>query len=122
MDVKSLFTNIKDNEGILALKIALNNRVDKAPKTELITTLMELILTLNCFNFNDKHYLQVKGCAMGTATAPSYANLFMANFEETYIYPKILEDCLIYVRYIDDIFFYLHGNNYKTPNFLQLHQ
>ena len=28
MDVKSLYTNIKHNEGILALKIALNNRVD----------------------------------------------------------------------------------------------
>jgi len=42
---------------------------------------------------------------MWTATAPSYANLFMVNFKESYIYSKILKDCLIYVRYIDDTFF-----------------
>ena len=41
---------------------------------------------------------------MGTIAAPSYATIFMGNFEEKFIYPHILADCLIYCRFIDDIF------------------
>jgi hypothetical protein len=31
----------------------------------------------NSFIFNDKHFLQIQVTAMGTETAPSYANLFI---------------------------------------------
>ena len=44
---------------------------------------------------------------MGTICAPSYANIFMANFEAKHIYPYIKEKSLLYlryIRYIDDIF------------------
>ena len=41
---------------------------------------------------------------MGTIAVPSYATIFMGNFEETYIYPRILANCLFYCRLIDDIF------------------
>ncbi len=34
----------------------------------------------------------------------------MGNFEETYIYPRILSNCLFYCRFIDDIFLI-----YKLP-------
>ena len=44
------------------------------------------------------------GCAMGTVYAPSYANLFMAQFEEKHIYPYIKDMALLYLRYMDDIF------------------
>ncbi len=43
--------------------------------------MMELILTLNNFELNGDHYLQIQGTAMGTRVAPSYANLFMAELE-----------------------------------------
>ena len=80
---------------------------------------MHHILTLNSFNFNNRYYLQTKGCAMGTVAAPSYAIIFMGKFEETYIYPEINSDCLFYVRYIDDIFFIYTGGELKLHNFLQ---
>ena len=41
---------------------------------------------------------------MGTKLAPSFANLFMGNFEETYVYIYKLQP-LIWKRFIDDIFF-----------------
>ena len=41
---------------------------------------------------------------MGTICAPSYANMFMSEFEVKYIYPLIKNKYLIYLRYIDDIF------------------
>ena len=42
-----------------------------------------MILTMNNFSFNDNHYLQIHGTAMGTKMAPSYANLFLGFFEAT---------------------------------------
>ena len=55
------------------------------------------------FTFNDDHYLQVGGTAMGTGVAPNYANLCMDRFET-----KALEGwdkkTLIWLRFIDDIF------------------
>ena len=41
---------------------------------------------------------------MGTVCAPSYANLFMAQFEEKHIHSYIKDMSLLYLRYIDDIF------------------
>ena len=41
---------------------------------------------------------------MGTICAPAYANIFMAYFEEKFIYPLIDAKTLLYLRFIDDIF------------------
>ena len=118
MDVRSLYSNIKHNEGLSALGEYLNKRTTKNPPTEVITTLMQHILTLNNFNFNGRHFIQTKGCAMGTVAAPSYATIYMDKFENTYIYPEIENDCLFYARYIDDIFFIYTGGEAKLNNFL----
>ena len=40
-----------------------------------------MILTMNNLSFNDNHYLQIHGTAMGTKMAPAYANLFLGYFE-----------------------------------------
>ena len=54
--------------------------------TNVITTFLALILTLNNLIFNSINYLQTKDCAMGTICAPSYANIFMDHFEKNLIY------------------------------------
>ena len=36
---------------------------------------------MNNFTFNQHHYLQIHGTAMGTKMAPSFANLFLGIFE-----------------------------------------
>ena len=41
---------------------------------------------------------------MGTICAPAYANIFMAEFEQKYIYPLIKDKSILLLRYIDDIF------------------
>ena len=99
MDVKALYTNIPIDEGLQALKEALDQKQNKSVASKVIVTLMSLILTLNNFVFNDKNYLQVKGCAMGTISAPPYANMFMGKFEESHIYPYSAESN-IYVIYV----------------------
>ena len=68
----------------------------------MISTFLGLVLTLYNFVFNSQNYLQIKGCAMGTKCATSYANIFMGIFQERYICPP--NEKISYLRFIDDIF------------------
>ena len=62
-----------------------------------------MILTMNNFSFNDNHYLQIHGTAMGTKMAPSYANLFLGFFEDNALKNAPFQPHT-WLRYIDDIF------------------
>ena len=65
--------------------------------------LIELILTKNNFSFDQEHYLQLHGTAMGTRMAPSYANLFMGHLEERLL-NHINDKSDIWWKFIDDAF------------------
>ena len=86
MDVSSLYTNIPHREGINATAQALQNRGSPSIPTRVIIKFLSLILHLNNFIFNDQHYLQKKGCAMGSKCSGSYADIFMGAFERQHIY------------------------------------
>ena len=55
---------------------------------------------------------------MGTVCAASYANLFMAQFEEQHIYPYIKDLALLHLRYIDDIFIIWKGTKEQLITFI----
>ena len=116
MDVRSLYTNIPNKEGIEAVETTLKR---KNIGTAIISTFLRLVLTLNNFVFNSQNYLQIKGCAMGTKCAPSYANIFMGMFEERYIYPLIEKISNFYLRFIDDIFLIWTGTTDQLLKFKQ---
>ena len=83
MDVRSLYTNTPNKEGIEAVETTLKR---KNIGTRIVSTFLRLVLTLNNFVFNSQNYLPIKGCAMGTKCAPSYANIFMVCLKkDTYI-------------------------------------
>lgn len=82
MDVKGLYTHIPNNGGILALKYSLNKRDNQQISTDTILRLAEMVLTLNCFEFNGDFFAQVGGTMMGTPFGPEYACLFMSYEEE----------------------------------------
>ena len=98
--------------GIQAAKEALNKfrpQTGLKPTNESLNGLLELVLTKNNFQFNNQHYLQIKGCAMGTRVAPSFANTHMGKFEDDHVYTYHLQP-FIYLRYLDDIFLiWQHG-------------
>ena len=102
--MKSLYTNIPNNEGIKAVGEACDNHPHKTVATKVIITFLSLILTLNNFVFNSINYSQIMGCTVGTICAPAYANIFMAQFEKQHIYPYIKNESILYLQYIDDIF------------------
>ena len=103
MDVKSLYTVILHNSGLEALKYFLNKRPVLNPPTETLTRLVELVLTLNAFSFNNEFYHQVGGVAMGSKMGPNYTCLFVGYVEEqigqqyTGTLPRL------HKRYIDDV-------------------
>ena len=119
IDVTSLYTNIPNDEGISACNSLLNlHRTDDSPPSNSsITRMLEHVLYMNNFNFNSKHYLQVGGTAMGTRVAPSFANIFMADFEEKWVYTYHTQP-LVWLRYIDDIFMVWNNNRKSLEDFL----
>ena len=110
IDVTSLYTNIPTPQGLAAMEAYLYTRPANAtPSTQFLIGLARMILTLNNFTFQEKHYLQVKGTAMGTRMAPSYANLFMGKIETDFLAGQPLTPTM-WLRFIDDIFaIWTHG-------------
>ena len=68
LDVSSLYTNIPQEEGIeVVCQYYQEHYQSKTPiPKQSLGDLMRLILKENSFKFNDKHYLQTHGIAMGT--------------------------------------------------------
>lgn len=102
VDIDSLYTNIDIEAGLKAVKNCFKKYPDKTRPDEQLLQLLEINLKRNDFEFDGKYYLQVKGTAMGKRFAPSYANIYMAEWEET-----ALAACPIkpfkYFRFLDDI-------------------
>ena len=110
LDVGSLYTNIPHSEGLQAVaKFLQEHRTGPLiPGNHHLLNLLRLVLSKNNFDFVDKHYLQVGGTAMGTRVAPSYANLFMADFETKHVYGRD-PGVILWLRFIDDIFCIYRG-------------
>ena len=83
--------------------LAIHKPPNSLPQNSYIIELLEVVLTNNHFEFNGKHYHQVSGTAMGTRLAPSHVNLFIAKFEEKYVYIYLPQPKL-WKRFIDNIF------------------
>ena len=98
-----LYTVIPNNDGLQALKHHPDLRPEKQPPTHTLFRLAELVLYLNCFDFDCNYYQQFEGVAMGTKIGPNYACLFVG-----YVERKMFEEYqgrkpALYKRYIDDV-------------------
>ena len=103
IDVVGLYPNIPHEEGLIAIRKALDKREDKVITTDSLMELAECVLKNNIFEHNTCVYKQKQGTAIGTKMAPPYAILFMAELEENILKSAILKP-LVWWRYIDDIF------------------
>ena len=98
MDIKSLYTIIPNDEGLLALKYFLDKRENKDPPADTLVRMAELVLT-----FNGEYYKQVGGVAMGSKLGPNYACLFVGYVEEKMLAEYPGEKPELYKRYMDDV-------------------
>ncbi|KAL2094171.1 hypothetical protein ACEWY4_011483 [Coilia grayii] len=103
VDVDSLYTNIDTALGLQALKDTFALYPDPLRPDSFILKLLEITLTKNDFEFNGKFYLQTCGCAMGRKYSPSYADIYLARWEEQ-AFRQCEKTPLIYKRYLDDLF------------------
>ena len=76
------------------------------------------LLTENSFEFNEKNYLQTHGVAMGTKTAVSFANIFMAEIEANLMQQNNTKP-REWKRYIDDVFSLWDCNRNEVERFIE---
>lgn len=78
LDVVNLYSKISSTQGLTALNFWIDNcrtGIDNRFTKELLLEATDLVLKNNVFTFNGKYFHQVKGTAMGTKMAPTYATL-----------------------------------------------
>ena len=120
LDVVSLYPNIPHKEGCEASQYFLNQRDYPEIPTLFILSLIKFVLTHNNFTFNDQHFLQLMGTAMGTRMGPGYACLFMGKFEQDFLEEAPLTP-LFWKRFIDDIFMiWTHGEEKFEEFFVKI--
>ena len=106
LDVKSIYTNIPQDEGIQCCLEAMTQYYGRNLPLSVnkLRQMFEFVLRGNYFEFNNQLYLQTHGTSMGTPMAPNFANIFMSCIEDIIIThaPSTLRPCL-WKRFIDDI-------------------
>lgn len=102
IDIDSLYTNINTEQGLRVIQSCLNRYPDSDRPDQELLQLLRICLTNNDFSFNNNHYLQVHGTAMGQRFAPSYANIYMSEWERGALAKCTLQPTF-YLRFLDDI-------------------
>ncbi|CAJ0928207.1 unnamed protein product, partial [Ranitomeya imitator] len=104
MDVNSLYTSIRHQDGIESVMSFLSSHTNFSIQQQ---KFCKDLLTLR------------KGTAMGSNMAPPYANIFMDHFELTYVYthPSFMSYVIYWRRYIDYIFLIWTGDAETLDNF-----
>ena len=122
LDVKGLYLNIPQEEGIECFQDALNTRTNQTIPTEYLIKLLRIVLYENIFTFDETLYRQVVGTAMGTRVAPTFANIFMKiiDLKITMLASKSYKNALLILkRFIDDIFILWKGTEESLLKFME---
>ena len=92
------------------ITLSYNRGNESKPLNSSLLQLLDNVLKCNNFDFNGRHFFQVRLTAMDTKVSPAYPNTFMGWFEDTYVYTYHLQP-LIWKRFILDIFMiWQHGD------------
>ena len=84
IDVVGLYPNIPHDEGLIAMRKALDLRKDKTISTESLIELAECVLKNNIFEHNLSFYKQLRGTAIGSKMAPPYAIIILRDLEKRF--------------------------------------
>ena len=117
IDVSSLYTNIPQEEGISSCLRAIFLHYQNPFLVSICRVFLHHILKNNVFCFDGIMYRQNHGTAMGTAMAPNFSNIFMAQLEEGFLEDEPIKP-LMWVRYIDDVFMVWPGTDPQLEGFL----
>ena len=106
----SMYTNIDTQHGIATISKWLHRHKRELPSDfniPLVTDALAIVMQQNVFQFDDTHWLQTTGTAMGTSVACVYATIYYSFHEESKLLPTYQTSggpLLFYKRFIDDTF------------------
>ena len=108
-DVVGLYPSIPHEAALKALKEVLDRREEKKISSEDLVKMAEFVLKNNYFEFSGQFKHQISGTAIGTKFAPTYACIFMDEIETKFLETQEFQP-LVWLRYIDNVFFiWTHG-------------
>lgn len=102
-DIGSLYTNIDTRMGLALIKQFLIEAKIEQWRMNMIMDLLTFVMNNSYFSFKDRMFHQIDGTAMGTACAPTYANIVVYMLERIVI-ERFTTDITLYRRYLDDVF------------------
>ncbi|XP_056388374.1 oocyte zinc finger protein XlCOF8.4-like [Hyla sarda] len=123
VDVESLYTSIPHELGLQAVEFFLRSRgIQFRAHRQLVLDLLRFTLTRNVFVFDKRTYNQLRGTAMGSPCAPTYANLYLGWWEESVVFSEALQHHTelvgLWARYIDDVFILWNGTPDQFASFV----
>lgn len=117
-DVVSFYTNIEPRQCSRVVAAAWKRfRSGSSITDKTIRRMVKFVMDNNFFSYRGQRFQQIKGLAMGTACAPTVANIYAAFYEHK---SKVVhrDGVLLYKRYIDDILCLFQGTKEELSDFL----
>ena len=117
-DVVGLYPSIPHDAGYKALYEKLEEISDKKVPSADLVGMVEFVLKNNFFEFDSKVKKQISGTAIGTKFVLPYVYIFMDKVEIDVLETQAVKP-LVWLRYIDDIFFIWNESEEKLEEFLE---
>ena len=114
----SLYPTMLHGAELKALRGVLDKREQYTIPTSELIRMVDFVLKNNYFKFNGQIKQQISGTTIGTKFVPPYTCLFMDKIETAFFEIQQLQP-LVWVRYIDNVYFiWTHGDQ-KLQTFLR---
>ena len=118
IDVVRPSPNIPHEEGLIAIRKALDTRKDKTISTDSLIELAECVLKINIFEHDKSVFKQLRETAIQTEMAPPYVIIFMGSLEESILRNSVVK-ALVWWCYIDGIFMMWEHGEEGLQKFLE---
>ena len=118
-DVVGLYPSIAHQAGLIGLREGVEVRLLKNIPIDDLIKMTEFVLSNNFLKFNGDPFQQISGMTIGTNFALPYVCICMDQFEQNFPAMQINQP-LIWLRYIDDIFLYGLMGKEKEKNLCQV--
>ena len=119
MDVVGLYPSIPHDANLETLKKDLDIRENERISADDLTKMVVFVLKNNYFEFNRKVMKQISGIVIGTKFLLPYACIFMDQLDTEFLETQKHKP-LVWLCYIDDVFFiWTHGKE-KLISFLEV--
>ena len=102
LDVKALYPSVPREEAKRACRKALDKRTNHNLPTDDALILIDIVLENNIFSFNNNHYVQTEGTAIGSKLGMNYACTYLDEWERE-LFQHSDQHPLSYWRYVDNV-------------------